>query len=377
MDNNAEVNRLVKEGITAVRAGRKEDAEELLRQALTIDPRNEKAWLWLSAAVEGIDEKKECLRRVLDINPGNPFARSGMRFLSHLREGYEYMAARAPWVMGVEDGQESLEGVSSQTCPRCGAVNPGWSYLCNQCSAVLEPVDVTKAVKEQMREDDESSSLVRPWSGAFTLDAQQAFAPEVTLASPLRAVMVILMGGVALNLLRFVGALEQVAFGPTRLPMGLVDRLMVSFIGDQVGLMVGSLLVWVLLATVTHTLARSQGGLGEPLIHYYLVAVATSAWLPITGLTGLIWWTISLFFPVPVPLLVGLTCGLLFFYAISLLAQAIYTAHGLRSSRVMVMIGGMLAALVLIYFGLVYLSPSYLQSSLVKVLEVLLLPVSP
>ncbi|MGD1996267.1 MAG: hypothetical protein PVH62_05780 [Anaerolineae bacterium] len=371
-----ELDLLIEEGVAAAKARHKEEAEELLREAVDLDPGNERAWLWLSAVTEGVEAQKECLRRVLEVNPDNTFARSGLRFLSHLREGHEYMAARAPWVSGAEDDQIAMTDLPSHPCPSCGALNPGWAYLCTSCAAPLRPTDVSKAVKNEMRTRS-SPPLTRSWSSAIAFDVRQAFAPEIALASPLRAILVVTIGTIALNLLRVVGTLELAAFNSTRLPVGFLDRLMVAFIGDQLRLLVGGLLAWVLLAMTTQIIARSQGGLARPMVHYYLVGVAVSAWMPVTGLTGLVWWTVAELFQVAPSLLASLACGLAFFHAVTLLVQAIRVAHDVQTPVESAAIGVLLTVCTLIYAGLLRTSSPQAQSTLIAVARTLLLPVSP
>jgi hypothetical protein len=68
-------------GIAAAREGRREEARELLQQALQADPRSEQGWLWMSAVVETDDERRICLERVLTINPKNQTAQAGLEKL--------------------------------------------------------------------------------------------------------------------------------------------------------------------------------------------------------------------------------------------------------------------------------------------------------
>jgi hypothetical protein len=68
-------------GITAAREGRREEARDLLQQALQADPRSEQGWLWMSAVVETDDERRICLERVLTINPKNQTAQAGLEKL--------------------------------------------------------------------------------------------------------------------------------------------------------------------------------------------------------------------------------------------------------------------------------------------------------
>lgn len=78
----ANVDGMVREGISAYRAGRKDEARALLLRAVEIDQFNEQAWLWLSAVVESVDEQRTCLENVLTINPNNERAKQGLQMLS-------------------------------------------------------------------------------------------------------------------------------------------------------------------------------------------------------------------------------------------------------------------------------------------------------
>lgn len=77
--NPSEVNLL--QGIAALKAGRKSDAERLLKQAARQSPRDAETWLWLGAAVSSPAETLYCLERVLQLEPDNQKAQSGIRWV--------------------------------------------------------------------------------------------------------------------------------------------------------------------------------------------------------------------------------------------------------------------------------------------------------
>ncbi len=77
----ANVDGMVREGISAYRAGNKEEARTLLLRAVEIDQYNEQAWLWLSAVVETPEEQRTCLENVLTINPNSDRAKQGIDML--------------------------------------------------------------------------------------------------------------------------------------------------------------------------------------------------------------------------------------------------------------------------------------------------------
>jgi hypothetical protein len=71
---------LVDRGIQAIKAGRGDIAEKILRRAVALDEMHELGWLWLSAVVE--DENKiACLEKALAINPHNRRAQAGLDVL--------------------------------------------------------------------------------------------------------------------------------------------------------------------------------------------------------------------------------------------------------------------------------------------------------
>jgi hypothetical protein len=78
MSNTAE---LLRRGIAAAKAGQRQLARDLLSQVIEQDERNEQAWLWLSGAVELLDDRHLCLQNVLVINPGNVHAQAGLRLI--------------------------------------------------------------------------------------------------------------------------------------------------------------------------------------------------------------------------------------------------------------------------------------------------------
>jgi hypothetical protein len=72
---------LLQQGIEALKAGRKAEARGLLKQVVQQDQHNETAWLWLSGAVDTDEQRRYCLEKVLEINPGNGMAQRGLERL--------------------------------------------------------------------------------------------------------------------------------------------------------------------------------------------------------------------------------------------------------------------------------------------------------
>lgn len=96
-----DVNQLVEKAITAYKSKQKSQARELLMQAVDIDDKHEKAWLWLSAVVDSAEDQQVCLENVLTINPQNERARKGLEEI-YKKQGkpmppqFAYPGAAAP-----------------------------------------------------------------------------------------------------------------------------------------------------------------------------------------------------------------------------------------------------------------------------------------
>lgn len=82
---SANVQGMVREGINAVKAGKKDEARALLLKAVELDPYNEDGWLWLSGLVDTPEDQRTCLENVLAINPANERARLGLDYLNGKR----------------------------------------------------------------------------------------------------------------------------------------------------------------------------------------------------------------------------------------------------------------------------------------------------
>jgi tetratricopeptide (TPR) repeat protein len=69
---------LLTQGIQALKNGQREEARKLLMKVLEQEEDNERAWLWLSGAVDSDEDRRICLENVLTLNPNNDAARKGL-----------------------------------------------------------------------------------------------------------------------------------------------------------------------------------------------------------------------------------------------------------------------------------------------------------
>ena len=71
------------DAIELIKADKRQDAQAILRSIIREDSNFEDAWLWMSLAVDEIDQSIICLDNVLRINPDNVGASTA---LYHLRQ---------------------------------------------------------------------------------------------------------------------------------------------------------------------------------------------------------------------------------------------------------------------------------------------------
>ena len=118
---------LLAEGIEAARAGDRPRARELLRKVLGYNPRHELAWLWLSSVVDQDGQRRECLIRVLQINPLNESARRGLEMIT---SGPSASGAAAP---PREEPRAAQDPGRAVPCPYCNRPASSLHATCDHC----------------------------------------------------------------------------------------------------------------------------------------------------------------------------------------------------------------------------------------------------
>jgi len=66
------------QAIDLIKSGEKARGKRLLTEIIRTNPQNERAWLWMTLVVDTQEQRRECLERVLAINPDNARARAGL-----------------------------------------------------------------------------------------------------------------------------------------------------------------------------------------------------------------------------------------------------------------------------------------------------------
>ncbi|MBN9388653.1 MAG: hypothetical protein J0I20_11420 [Chloroflexi bacterium] len=83
--NDLETRKLLVDGVQALLAGNRAEAQQLLLSYVDRDEMNEEAWLWLSGAVDELDDIETSLQNCLQINPNNARAQQGLEWVARQR----------------------------------------------------------------------------------------------------------------------------------------------------------------------------------------------------------------------------------------------------------------------------------------------------
>ncbi|MBN1317983.1 MAG: tetratricopeptide repeat protein [Anaerolineales bacterium] len=84
----------LQQAMDLIKSGERQKSKRILVEILEADPKNEKAWLWLSGIVNGDEECRYCLNQVLAINPNNTQAKKGLAWLE--QKGEKVRSVEAP-----------------------------------------------------------------------------------------------------------------------------------------------------------------------------------------------------------------------------------------------------------------------------------------
>jgi hypothetical protein len=71
----------LQQAITLIQSGDRQNGKSLLADIIRDDPQNEQAWLLMTVVMDNFQQRQECLRRVLMINPYNQSAIEGLALL--------------------------------------------------------------------------------------------------------------------------------------------------------------------------------------------------------------------------------------------------------------------------------------------------------
>jgi tetratricopeptide (TPR) repeat protein len=157
-----QISEWLRDGIAAAKAGRRDEARELLMRVVEANESSEQGWIWLSGVVDTDEDRAICLENALTLNPDNAQARAGLKWLQEKGVG-----SREQGVGGAEREADFLTpdgcvycglvvGEDEKRCPHCGrlVVNTQfkrqersvWAYQLHAFWIVLSVINIVEAL---------------------------------------------------------------------------------------------------------------------------------------------------------------------------------------------------------------------------------------
>ncbi len=152
------------EGVALARAGSRRRARELLEGSLALDEGKEDSWLWLAAVAETREERRRCLKKVLEINPRHRHALA-LLDLPELRDPTKPAAPGAETPNAEPSGSAAPSGsFAPKRCPLCRGV--GFTgERCSWCRAHFSLGDLRALVRNAEVDRDLVAAGLRRLAG--------------------------------------------------------------------------------------------------------------------------------------------------------------------------------------------------------------------
>ncbi len=169
---------LVREGIIAARGGRTKVARQLLERAARTNPRDARAWLWLSATTDDPVRQQDYLEKAVAADPANVAARKGLAMLQEKIDQDEAFSLQEAIHVGVDrepeaPAQPALReaGGTSFDCANCGGhmhfVPEREQLVCQYCGHATLPGSAPNADRaEQFMDPVLRSSQANAWAAS-------------------------------------------------------------------------------------------------------------------------------------------------------------------------------------------------------------------
>jgi hypothetical protein len=111
------MHQLVQAAIEAAKNGEKSRAQGYLKQVLTENPNDVDGWLVLAAILEDTEKKRQCLNRVLTIDPANQIAREELLTMDRAALMDRPVPMPQPTIEPLQFGQQPVQAPIGQALP--------------------------------------------------------------------------------------------------------------------------------------------------------------------------------------------------------------------------------------------------------------------
>ena len=122
---NASSEQLIQQAVSEAKIGNRKNARKIIKQVVIGDVRNKRAWYVLSQLVENRQQEEYCLRKFLEIEPGNTQVRERLSQIENLKD-IDIASVESP--------------ASTKLCPFYRSAFDKGAIVCPQCARDLSPL---------------------------------------------------------------------------------------------------------------------------------------------------------------------------------------------------------------------------------------------